>query len=1299
MSEIEWQSIGPANMSGRITSIAVYEKDPTTWWAASASGGLLKTVNDGFTFQHQFDDQPVVSIGDVQVFQADPKIVWVGTGEANPRNSSSWGNGIYKSTDGGETWKHLGLDKTFQTGRIALHPTDPNIAYVGSLGRLWGENQERGIFKTTDGGETWEKVLFVDPRTGFVDLQMHPTNPEVLVAAAYERQRDGFDGNDPGKKFGPGAGIYRTEDGGKTWQEVTEGLPSCNMGRIGLSWSRSQPDHIFAIVESEEIGGGPEKLPFLGVRNEDADAGVRVTSVESDGPANGLLEEDDIILQVEGELVLDDEELNAAVGRRKVDDEVSLLVIRDGEKQTVKVKLGERPMPRRRGDEPFRPFSASLGGQQENRQDQQGENGQEYGGLYRSDDAGKTWTRINSINPRPMYYSQVRVDPTDENNIYILGTSLYKSRDGGKTFTDDGHGNEVHVDHHSLWIDPRDSRHIILGNDGGIYVTRDRMTTWDHHNHVAIGQFYHVGVGPQEDYNVYGGLQDNGSWGGPRRSRYGATINSDWFRIGGGDGFVCLVDPEDPDQLYSESQNGAMGRLNLRTGERGSIRPRPQRGTRYRFNWKTPFILSPHNSKIHYSAGNYVFRSLYKGDDVVAISPEITNTSQGSGSAISESGAEVGVLYAGTTDGAVWMTRDGGQNWEPIYSQPEPESDDENDDQEEGESEGEPSSQADASEGQTKPEEATEKPEAEAAKEMPAPVVEADSVAGSWVGTFESNDGEVVGQFDMELSLGEDGVVTGTISTDGESANIQNGIFDREDKTLSFEVETPMGTLAPEFLFRDQKLTAEVALPEGGVLKVEAIRRQDKQQGRVFTGLRQEGEADDADDQEGDESKQEETAEQESDSEAKSETRESTTKGKSDDEGAQAVTKVVAGSWQGEMIREGEVMSSFTMTLRVGAEGKITGSYETDRGDGQVIDGKYDAATGQLTLPIDTGRMASVITAKIEGSRFEGEMDFGGGRFVVDVRGQKTAATGSARPTAAVETKPLGEWMPGPRWVSSLEASRHQRGRCYISLDGHRSNDDGVYVFASEDYGKTWRSLQANLPEMAGSVRVIREDRDNPDVLYLGCEFSAWLSVDRGKTWTRFTGLPTVAVHEFAQHPTNDEIVAGTHGRSLWVANVKPIRQMTTESLQDDVSLYQPSRVIRWRSLPERGSNSTRAFAADSSDSDAEIYYRLGRTARSVVLSIQDIQGREVYRVEGETGAGLHKVQWDLRRGVQAGGGRRFRGPTAEEGVYRVQLQVNDQLYQTTLEIAGDPAYPDEDRAGQETSLWEEIESMVGEED
>jgi hypothetical protein len=600
-----------------------------------------------------------------------------------------------------------------------------------------------------------------------------------------------------------------------------------------------------------------------------------------------------------------------------------------------------------------------------------------------------------------MYYSQIRVDPSDDKFVFVLGTQMYRSEDGGTTFNSNNIG-QMHVDHHAMWIDPKDGRHLIVGNDGGIYVTWDRMRNMDHHNHVAIGQFYHVSVGPDRNYRVYGGLQDNSSWGGPSRVRNaGGPGNTDWFQLGGGDGFLAIPDPNDKDQIYYESQNGAMGRVNLRTGEQASIRPQPQQGQQFRWNWKTPFMLSPHNSQIFYSAGNYVFRSVFKGNDMRAISPEITTDRQGAGSAITESPREEGVLFVGTTDGNVWVTRNGGAEWVNVLTNPEG---------------------------------------------MPAATRGARGGRGGR----------------------------------GRGAGGRGGRGGR-------------GGQAAE-------QAGERGTPAEGAAQQPA----------------------------------EQAAEQ---------------------------------------------------------------------------------PAGQT--PIGQQQVAEVAAAVQSGD-------------------------GAARA--------LRDLIPGPRWVSSLEASRFANGRCYMTLDAHRSNDEEPYLFVTEDYGRTWRSLRGNLSKAAGTTHTLREDLVNENVLYLGCEFSAWVSIDRGRNWTKFNNnLPTVAVHEFALHPTMGEIVAGTHGRSLWIADVTHIRQMTPETITADAHLYRPNTVVQWRRERSRGSAGTRQFIGESAPNGAQIYYSLGKDAQSVELTVSNIMGETLYRTNGETEAGLHRVTWNLSRQA-AGGARGGRGGAAGRG-------------------------------------------------
>ncbi len=1044
---LNWRCIGPASMGGRIVALSVYEADPTVYWVATASGGLLKTVNNGVTFVHQFDREATVSIGDVCVAPSNKEIVWVGTGENNPRNSVSYGDGVYKSTDGGKTWQNMGLKKSFQIGRVIVHPKNPDIVYIGALGRLYGPNEERGLYKTSDGGKKWDKILSVDEKTGVIDMRMHPTEPDTLLVATWERARDGFDSHrgepalqdgydayDPIKKWGPGGAIHKTTDGGKTFRKLTKGLPSCSLGRIGLDYSRKNPNVVFAIIDCEKIGmGTPPSQVYLGIAGENVAGGAKLTQITADSPAAAAgLKVGDTIKAVDKKSIAKYEDLAEQIRAHKAGDKLILSVVRGKELLEVTVTLGKRPQQpgggrqglpvdfrgedatngvrveriapggmsekaglkvgdvvqkidktdvksfqkivelirahnpgdkvtigvlrgkeskdltltiERRGPQgqanATRPYSFWYGGQRENVQDQQGPNSFEYGGLYKSSDGGESWTRINSVNPRPMYFSQVRVDPSDEKYIYVLGIGLYRSEDGGKTFKTDG--GEYHPDQHALWIDPRDGRHMLLGTDGGYYVTYDRMTHWEYLNHMAIGQFYHVDVDSRLPYRVYGGLQDNGSWGGPSHALDGrGPINEDWVMVGGGDGFVCRVDPHDPDLVYFESQDGRITRRNLRTGETAGIRPRDPRGLPpYRFNWNTPFILSSHNSQILYCGGNYVFRSIKQGDDLQAISPEISRTKRGTASAIAESPRNPNVLYAGTDDGNLWVTQDGGAKW--------------------------------------------------------------------------SNVADKVG-------------------------------------------------------------------------------------------------------------------------------------------------------------------------------------------------------------------------------------------------------------------------LPGPRWVASIEPSRFVEGRAYVVFDAHRSNDDDPYVFVTEDFGQSWKSLRGNLP--AGSTRVLREDLENPNVLYLGTEFGVWLSIDRGVSWTRINNnLPTVAIHELAQHPSG-EIVAATHGRSLWVLDATPLRQMKPETLKAEATLYRPATAMRWRREPTRGSPygiGNHLFVGQNPPGGAQIYYSLTKQAQKAQLKIVDYTGKAVRELplkKEDLTPGLHRASWDLVRGGGAGPGqgmrRRLLNPTTP-GMYRVVLTLDGKEYEQGLRVENDP--------------------------
>ncbi len=563
---LQYRPIGPAVMGGRVSDIAVDHSNTSTFYVGTATGGLWKTTNHGASFEPLFDDQAVSSIGDVTLSQGNPNLVWVGTGEPQNRQSSPWGNGVYKSLDGGRTWQHMGLEETHTISRIRIAPQpQAGTVFVAAVGHLWGPNEERGVYRSLNGGNSWEKVLYVDEFTGAIDLAMDPQDPRTLYAAMYQRQRTGYGFNGGG----PGSGIYRTMDNGTSWEKLTDGLPETEMGRIGLDVFAGDGSIVYAIVEAVE-------------------------------------------------------------GR----------------------------------------------------------------GVYRSDDRGDTWVKQSDTNPRPMYYSQIRVDPNDAEQVYLGGTQFYRSSDGGKNFEVMG-WQGVHVDHHAIWIDPNDGDHLLLGNDGGIYASFDRADSWRMYDNVALGQFYEIGVDMQDPYWVCGGLQDNGSWCGPSQTySTNGILNTHWVEINGADGFYTPMDPSDPNIVYAEAQTGRPVRIDLRTGERKSIRPlgRPDEGGEdlpsFRWNWNSPFEISHHDPAVLYYGSNVLFRSPDRGQSWEQISDDLTkgfdrDTLQimgvelsairlsrndgisfyGDLTQIAESPLNPEVLYAGTDDGNLQVTRDRGATW------------------------------------------------------------------------------------------------------------------------------------------------------------------------------------------------------------------------------------------------------------------------------------------------------------------------------------------------------------------------------------------------------------------------------------------------------------------------------------------------------------------------------------------------------------------------------------------------------------------------------------------------------------
>ena len=616
---LHWRQIGPASMSGRISDIAVYEENTNIWYVGTAHGGVWKTVNNGTTFEAQFQDQGLMSIGDIAVSQSNPDLLYVGTGESNNRQSTSWGDGIYKSTDGGKTYVNVGLKESKHINRVVIDSRNNDVVWVAATGPLFGPGGERGVFKTTDGGKTWKQTLKVDDDTGANDLVIDPLNDKVLYASTYQRRRTACCMNGGG----PGSGIWKSTDGGETWTRLKTGVPEGSLGRIALDVYRKRPNILYAEIEGPAAGRG---------------AGA--------GAGRGAA---------------------AAGGGR-----------------------GAAAAPAANPDEAPAAPQAFGGGR-----------GPAVGvdanatGLYRSDDSGATWRKVNNNNVRPMYFSQVRIDPNDPDVVVMGGVDLQLTTDGGKSINTAA-ASAIHSDHHAIWIDPHNSNHMLIGNDGGLAQTWDQAKTWIFIPNLPVGLFYHVSLDMSVPFNICGGMQDNYDWCGPSQVRGAAGIaNHEWTTIQGGDGFVVLQDPKDNRVIYSESQDGNVIRVDRVTGETLSIRPQPPTGEpAYRFQWDTPIVISPHDSNVVYIGGNKVLKAPDKGLTFTAISPDLTTgedsdreqittmglkgsditiskndgiVAYGTIVALAESPKTAGILYAGTDDGRLQVTKDGGKNWNDVY--------------------------------------------------------------------------------------------------------------------------------------------------------------------------------------------------------------------------------------------------------------------------------------------------------------------------------------------------------------------------------------------------------------------------------------------------------------------------------------------------------------------------------------------------------------------------------------------------------------------------------------------------------
>ncbi len=848
------RNIGPTVQGGRIIDIDVNLKNTKEFYLGYASGGIFKTINNGITFEPIFDHVDAMGVGDMALSQTDTDIIYVGTGEKNSSRSSYAGSGMYKTTDGGKTWIHLGLASTQHISKVVIHPQDNNTLWVAAMGALYSHNSERGVFKSKDGGKTWSKTLFVNDSTGIIDLVINPQNPKQLWASSWERTRKSwnFTGN------GSGSSIYRSDDGGETWLQATNGLPGGKqVGRIGLDVNASKPNILYAIVDNQaevkESKAVKKKEDALLLENFNKMTTAELQAIE-DKKLDEFLKEQGFPKKYSAQVVKKD--------------------IREG-------KYTLRDMAQYfGGDANASLFTTKVTGAQ----------------LYRSDDAGNSWKRMNTYDLDGVfftygyYFSEMKVSPANADLIYIMGVPLLKSADGGLTWhrLDTLKGvSSIHVDHHALWINPNESKHMLLGNDGGLYQTYDEGGNWLHINNMPVGQFYTVNVDMETPFQVYGGLQDNGVLRGSSRSIPGVTKH--WEEIMGGDGMYVAPDPRNSKVVYAGFQFGNYYRFDLEKNKHKKITPQHDIGQQpLRWNWRAPLLLSNHNPDVVYTAANKVYRSMYQGHHWEAISPDLTqekkqgNVPISTISALAESTLKFGLLYAGTDDGNLWVCKEGGSNWIPV-----------------------------------------------------------------------------------------------------------------------------------------------------------------------------------------------------------------------------------------------------------------------------------------------------------------------------------------------------SEGLPSGKWISSVKPSTHQEATVFVSLNGYREDDFKAYVFMSEDYGKTWKSVKGNLPESVANI--IMQDPVNPDLLYCGLDNGTYVSLDKGNTWHFFNKMLNVAAYDMMVHPRDHELVVGTHGRSIYVADVKPLQVLKDGGVNKGVMAFESE------SIPHSDTWGEKNFPwSKPNDSFVDFLYYVGKSSPVIQVDIYDDKKNVIKKLSGNGTVGFHTVRWDM---------------------------------------------------------------------